>query len=221
MSELLRLMHSALTPVQPPPTIHEPAVEGDDLSVASGLTGGSSSDVTPAPASPLASNLSIDSDALQGDDFAQAFGPANPIEEVQALEQMRRNIYDPGLEDTYAKIGCSNLTRHLWSLARKLEFESEGELKKWARAEIEIEIDWTGNHFTQNNLYSTKNCILCMKETVTLFKRFNCRRIHQQEIGEGNLLNSRSELHGGWCNCTTRFLRLCTAVGHRGAEEAP
>ena len=133
---------------------------------------------------------------------------------------MRKTIYDPGLEDSYNKIGCSNLTRHLWSLARKREFESEDDLKRWARNEIIIEIDWSGNYFAQNKLFSTKNCILCMKETTTLFKQFNCKKL-QKDNKDGNILNSRSELHGSWCNCTTRFLRLCTTVGYRGAEEAP
>ena len=51
----------------------------------------------PALASPLASENSINSDMVTGDAFANMAGPDSPIDQVQALEQMRVDLLEPKL----------------------------------------------------------------------------------------------------------------------------
>ena len=51
----------------------------------------------PALASPLASENSINLDMVTGDAFVNMAGPDSPIDQVQALEQMRVDLLEPKL----------------------------------------------------------------------------------------------------------------------------
>ena len=104
----------------------------------------------------------------------------------------------------------------MWSHAKDVHFDNADQLRAWARSLITVEIHWQGNFCSMMKTMSTKDCQLCAKERCTLWRQMNCKKVRTAEVS-GNLMNSRTELHGA-CNCKTRFLRLKSRLD-QGADE--
>jgi cell pole-organizing protein PopZ len=150
--------------------------------------------------------------------FREAFGlEEHEIREINQLEETARRVETylrPMLEPEYAKVAkVSQLSRHMWSHAKHIEFASRKELYGWIRSNWEIEVLDRTSQINHMKTAGTKNCQLCMKERVELFHEFS-----KKKSPTHNLMNSKSELYGQ-CSCKTRFLRL-QAVGNAGADEA-
>jgi len=148
-----------------------------------------------------------------GDAFAAAFGGHAALHDLAELERARTELLRPHLESEYDKVQCSNLSRHMWSHAKNMNFETKGEMYQWIMRNWRIEVVHKSSIISNMKTASTKNCSLCMEERVQLFKAMQERKKLTH-----NLMNSRSELYGT-CSCKTRFLRL-KAVGNEGADEA-
>ena len=133
------------------------------------------------------------------------------LAKLRELEETRTEVLRPILEIQYSKIECSQLSRHMWSHAKDMEFENKDKLYSWVRHNWDIEIVKQMPLVSAMKTAGTKNCALCMHERVKLFYAFNDKR-------NPNLMNSRREMFGK-CTCRTRFTRLC-AVGNEGADEA-
>ena len=151
-------------------------------------------------------------------EFREAFGiEEHEIEEINQLEETARRVETylrPMLEPEYAKVTkVSQLSRHMWSHAKHIEFASRKDLYEWIRRHWEIEVLDKTSQINHMKTAGTKNCQLCMKERVLLFHAFSKR-----ESQTCKLMNSKTELYGQ-CSCKTRFLRL-QAVGNEGTDEA-
>ena len=150
--------------------------------------------------------------------FREAFGiEEHEIREINQLEETARRVdtyLRPMLEPEYAKVTkVSQLSRHMWSHAKHIEFASRKDLYEWIRRHWEIEVLDKTSQINHMKTAGTKNCQLCMKERVELFHEFSKKKSPTR-----NLMNSKNELYGQ-CSCKTRFLRL-QAVGNAGADEA-
>ena len=159
------------------------------------------------------SNDSQSSQATFLDAFAQAFGGEEALQQVSELEAARATVLTPILENEYKNIQCSQLTKHMWSHAKNMNFPDKDALYTWVRANWEIEIVHKSSMISNMKTAGTKNCSLCMQERIQLFHAFN-----KKKTPTNNLMNSKDEMYGQ-CTCKTRFLRL-TAVGNAGADEA-
>ena len=144
--------------------------------------------------------------------FQRAFGGGEEmLAELRELEDTRATVLRPTLEDQYSKVECSQLSKHMWSHAKDMEFGSNYDLYMWILDNWDIEIVSKMSTISAMRTAGTKNCQLCMQERVKLFHAFH-------DKANPNLMNSRRELYGK-CTCRTRFLRL-SAVGNAGADEA-
>ena len=201
---------SSVSSTQPTNLTNNPNYQlTDQPSTMSSLSGSSRDDPQP-------SQNSNASPAFNRE-FREAFGiTEREIREVDELEETARRVETylrPMLEPEYAKISASNLSKHMWSHAKDMEFAKAGELYAWIRSNWEVEVLHKGSKINHMKTAGTKNCHLCMKERVELFHAFSKKR-----SPTGNLMNSKTEMYGQ-CTCKTRFLRL-QAVGNAGADEA-
>ena len=228
---------SASQPINPPPVIYEDRqLEAEDSSLGSSvssthpanLTNNPRYQLTNQPTSPLSSLSGSEgrggssqssprsNDSMNTFDrqFRGAFGMEE--HEINQLEDSARRVETylrPMLEPEYAKItSVSNLSKHMWSHAKNMEFAKPGELYSWIRSNWKVEVLHKGSKINNMKTAGTKNCQLCMKERVELFHAFSKR---SQTC---KLMNSKNELYGQ-CSCKTRFLRL-QAVGNEGTDEA-
>ena len=157
---------------------------------------------------------SSDSQSSQAtiDAFQCEFGDGgNALAQLQDLERDRATILKPVLEEIYAKIECTEISRHMWAHVKDMQFNNTKELYSWIRSKWEISIVSKSNVISCMMTANTRNCSLCMQEHVKLFYDFN------DETQKKKLMNSRTEFYGN-CSCKTRFLRL-SAVGIEGADE--
>ena len=147
--------------------------------------------------------------------FREAFGtPAgNPRANIPSLVQARTQLFQPVLEKALKDIHCSTLSRHLWSHCQHLDFETKSEVSDWCKRNLRLEIVFTGSAISLLKTAATKDCRLCMKERITLFRHFGKKKSHKN-----NMMNSRKEMHGK-CSCVTRFIRL-RSVENESADEA-
>ena len=225
-------------PINPPPIIYEDR-QLEDLSSGSSVSSAQPANLTnnpryqltnrpPSPLSSLSgsegrggssqsSPRSNDSMNTFDRQFRGAFGLNMEEHEINELEDSARRVETylrPMLEPEYAKItSVSNLSKHMWSHAKNMEFTKPGELYSWIRSNWKVEVLHKGSKINNMKTAGTKNCQLCMKERVLLFHAFSKR-----ESQTCKLMNSKTELYGQ-CSCKTRFLRL-QAVGNEGTDEA-
>ena len=94
-----------------------------------------------------------------------------------------------------------------------MDFSKNGELYEWIRKNWEIDILSKTSMINTIKTAGTRNCYLCMRERIEIFKAFQSEKKQKNK-----LMNSRTEIFSK-CTCPTRFLRLC-AVGNEGADEA-
>jgi len=146
------------------------------------------------------------------DAFAEAFGGQAALHQLKERERARGELLRPHLQSEYDSVKCSNLSRHMWSHAKDMNFSSKSEMYQWIMRNWQIEIVYKGSIISAMKTAGTKNCSLCMKERVKIFHAMRKKKTLSQ-----NLMNSRSEMYGS-CSCKTRFLRL-KAVGSGGADE--
>ncbi len=124
----------------------------------------------------------------------------------------RTTVLRPLLEAQYANIETSQLSRHMWSHAKDLEFENKDRLYHWIRHKYwDIDIVHKSSMVSAMKTAGTKNCALCMQERVKLCYVFN------DKANNNKLMNSRRELYRR-CTYRTQLLRL-SAVGDVGTDE--
>ena len=149
--------------------------------------------------------------------FRQEFGtPAgHPTtqEAIQHLVQARTQLYRPILDSELKAVHCSSLSRHLWSHCQDMDFSCKEEVSAWCRKTLKLEIISSGSAISLMKSAGTKSCKLCMSERIALFRHFS-----KKKTKEGNLMNSRKEMHSK-CTCETRFIRL-RSVENESADEA-
>ena len=145
--------------------------------------------------------------------FADAFaGFLENGPDLEQLERDRAKILSPMLESDYSNIECSNITRHMWSHLKDMQFATKKDMYAWVRNNWEVDILTKMPITSAMKTAGTRHCQLCMKERMKLFYAF------YEKQSSHKLINSRNELYAQ-CTCKTRFLRL-SAVGNAGADEA-
>ena len=141
------------------------------------------------------------------DDFDREFGKFRDEDEEREEGKMPKSPKE--LQEAYNKVSVTELTRYLWKQVEKREkevdkrFKTTGEIYKWLRKNLEVDIVYTQSVTSKMKTAGTKKCSLCTAEKCKIWYD-----IHHPDKSK-KLLNKKSEL-ASRCNCKTRFLRLYT-----------
>ena len=129
--------------------------------------------------------------------FANTFGNfAGNLAELEELKRAQATILRPLLEKQFLNVECSQLSRHMWSHCKDLDFANKAELYTWVREHWEVKILSKTSMVSAMKTAGTKNCQLCTLKCVKLSHAFHDKK------APTNLMNSRTELYGK-CSCQT------------------
>ena len=71
-------------------------------------------------------------------------------------------IIPPLLEQIYKGVETSQLSRHMWSHAKKKDFATKAELYDWVRRNWVVSVVHASDEISHMKTAGTKNCSLCM-----------------------------------------------------------
>ena len=172
-----------------PSTIHEEESTGDSVSTLpdyesstqpTNLTNNPQFQLSNQPDSPQSSVpgsvCTYDSQPSSQNTIAEiaaAFGGRDHCLDLPRLEQAQATVLYPLLEQEVHRVDASQLSRHMWSHSKNMAFSNNGELYEWIRNNWEIDILSKTSMINTMKTTGTRNCYLCMRKIIEIFKAFH------------------------------------------------